>query len=144
MTNYPHNLPYSFCIVNIPKTGNSCPLTTIPHFEYSKCNSKFSHLQVKFLPSLGGWVHKSVTRCVHHAWSVGQTSPDDCFFFFFKINKVILEHSYDQSFLYGNFCAGMAELLSGPLLKQLADPRSCLLWPHFVPGTLRFGHDSIV
>ena len=54
----------------------------VPHFEYSKCNSKFSHLQAKFLPSLGGWVHKSVTRCVHHAWSVGQTSPDDCFFFF--------------------------------------------------------------
>ena len=49
------------------------------------------------------------------------------FFFFFFINKVLLEHSYDQSFLYGSFCAGMAELLSGPLLKQLADPRSCLL-----------------
>lgn len=74
--------------------GPSCPLTTVPCFEYSKGSSKFSHLQVKFLPSLGGWVHKSVTRCVHHACPVGQTWPDDCFF----INKVLLEHSYAQSF----------------------------------------------
>lgn len=79
---------------DIPQMGPSCPLTTVPCFEYSKGSSKFSHLQVKFLPSLGGWVHKSVTRCVHHACPVGQTWPDDCFF----INKVLLEHSYAQSF----------------------------------------------
>ena len=76
--------------------GNSCPLTTIPHFEHSKCNSKFSHLQVKFPPSLGGWVHKPVTRCVHHAWDVGPTSPDGCLCLY--INQVLLEHSHDQSF----------------------------------------------
>lgn len=69
---------------SLTTTSRAC--TTSEHFEYRRGNPKFSHLwEDEFM---------SVTRCIHHAWSVGQRSPDACLF----VNKVLLECSYAQSF----------------------------------------------